>query len=214
MRYLLTSLICLILISCNSHQSDGLQLATEFHTNYADEFIQNKELQKYSYNPRAQFYYLSDDESQTFRCLSSDSTELTIINFGGFDIFQREFELETDTLIPFKRAELVKEQTNFKLMVNDSLLIEIRSIGQDPIHYFRQLRQLIDEYGIVAYGQIRLGRIIRVYLSAYDYLLYFPTGYKIGEKQFEEYWRNKQKTGKQLDENWYYYKSEKPLDFG
>lgn len=66
----------------------------------------------------------------------------------------------------------------------------------------------------MTYGELRIGRIIEVYLTSQDYLLYFPTNYKIDEPQFEEYWRNKQKQGKQLDENWFYYKADESLDFG
>ena len=214
MRFLLITIFCLALYSCNSPKQDGWQLATKFHENHATQFIENQELLKYSYNPRSQFYYTTDDESRTFRCLNRDTIALIIINFGGFDIFQSEFELELETLVSFGRAELIKDSTSFKLIVNDSIPIKIISFGKDPIQYFVQLRQLIDEYRIVTYGKLRIGGIVEVYLTAFDYLLYFPTDYKIEEQQFEEYWRMKQKNGKKLDENWYYYKSEKPLDFG
>ena len=137
-----------------------------------------------------------------------------IINFGGFDIFQQEFEIELDTIIEFGIAELVKKPTDFELTVNDTTSIKILSIGKDPIQYFGKLRQMIYEYGIVTYDQTRLGGIIRVHLTAYDYLIYFPTDYKIEEQKFNDHWRDKQKNGKKLDKNWYYYKSEKPLDFG
>ncbi len=216
MRFLLVTIFGLTFYSCNSpkQDQDGWKLATEFHANCATEFIQNDELQKYSYNPRSQFYYLSDDESRTFRCLNRDSVELLIINFGSFDVFQREFKIKLDTIIDFERAKLVKELTDFRLVMNDTVSVKIKSIGKDPVLYFSQLRKTIREYGIITYGQIRLGGIIKVYLTAYDYLIYFPTGYKIEEQHFEEYWQNKKKSGKKLDNNWYYYKSKKPLNFG
>ncbi|MBR11379.1 MAG: hypothetical protein CMP48_27345 [Rickettsiales bacterium] len=213
MRLLITSILFVFLNSCGTTQRDGWQLASEFHSNYANEFIQNTELLKYSYGPRMQFYYNPIHDKQTFRCWYHNS-KLSVFNFGGFNIFQEEFQLKLDTLFAFKNIEFYHNQSELRLMVNDSIQVKIISFSSDPINYFEQLREQINEYGIVTYGKLRIGGIVEVYLTAYDYLLYFPTNLKIDEPQFEEHWRNKQKQGKQLDSNWFYYRSNKPLDFG
>jgi hypothetical protein len=191
-----------------------LQLASEFHSNYANEFIQNTELLKYSYNPRAHFYFNTFNEDPTFRALIHDTTELRVIIFKNQNRFLEEFGIELDTFPTFGRATIWTEDGELKLQANDSQTVEIIRYDKNPLQHFKQLKKLVNKYGIVTYGELLIGGIVRVYLTAYDYLLYFPTNYNIDEQQFEEHWRNKQKQGKQLDENWFYYKSDEPLDFG
>jgi len=214
MRFLLTTIILFLLNSCGTSQQDGWQLAYAFYENYADEFIQNEELIKYSYNPRSHFYFNTLNDAPTFRGIIHDTTQLRIIIFENSDRFLEEFGIELDTTTSFGRATVRKVNGELKLLADDNLNIEILKIKTDPLLYFIQLKKLVDKYGIVTYSELRICGIIEVYLSAFDYLLYFPTNYKINEPQFEELWRNKQKQGKQIDQNWYYYKSDEPLDFG
>src|SRR5690606_20135512 len=110
----------------------------------------------------------------------------------------------------FGQATIWNENGELKLQVNDSQTHDIIRYDMNPLEHFKQLQKLVNKYGIVTYGELRIGGIIEVYLTAQDYLLYFPSNYKIDEPQFEEHWRNKQKQGKQLDENWFYYKSDEP----
>ncbi len=206
--------LTILLNSCGTTQQDGWKLASEFHENYANEFIHNEELLKYIYNPRAHFYFNTHDEAPTFRALIHDTTELRVIIFENQDRFIQEFKLELDTFPSFGEATVRRENGELKLVVDDSLEIEILNFEKDPLTHFKKLRKLINKYGIVTYGKLRIGGIIEVYITANDYLLYFPANYKIEEPQFDERWRKKQKKGKQLDQNWFYYHSDKPLDFG
>ncbi len=214
MKIRIASILLLTMFSCNLKREDGWQLATEFYEQYSHEFIKNGELLKYSYDPRTQFYYLTKNESKSFRCIARDSVELLIINLGGVHLFQHEFGIELDTAIEFSRAFLRNEKESLLLTLNDSIQINLFASKTNPVAYFNELKNLIEKYGIVTYGEIRLGGIIEVYLTAYDYLLYFPTDFKIEEEHFYQHWMNKRKNGRKLDENWYYYQSEKPLDFG
>lgn len=215
MRLLITSIFFVVLNSCGTTQRDGWQLASEFHANYAIEFIQNSDLLKYSYNPRSQFYFNPAIDSQTFRCWYFDSTELRILIYDNFSLFNSEFGLELDSSFSFNRATLIKKQDQLFLTINDETTkVAVRSVSKNPIDYFKSLKEDINKYGIVTYSELRIGGIIRVYLTAYDYLLYFPTNFQIDEPQFRERWSNKRKQGRKLDENWFYYRANKPLDFG
>jgi len=214
MRLMITSIFLILLNSCGTSQRDGWQLASKFHTNYANEFIQNTELLKYSYNPRAHFYFNTFNEDPSFRALIHDTTELRVIIFENQNLFLEEFGLILDTFPIINWATIWMENGELKLNVNDSLTIEIIRFNKNPLEYFKQLKKLINKYGIVTYGEQQFGGIISVYLTAYDYLIYYPTNYNITKPQFEEHWRNKQKNGRKLDKNWYYYKSEKALDLG
>ncbi|MGE0932641.1 hypothetical protein [Peijinzhouia sedimentorum] len=214
MRLLVTSIFLAFLNSCGTTQRDGWQLASEFHANYANEFIQNEELLRYSYNPRAHFYFNTHDEGPTFRALVHDTTQIRVIIFEDQDRFIQEFGLELGTLPTFGQATIWKENGELKLQVNDSQTLKIIRYDRNPLEHFKQLKKLVNKYRIVTYSELRIGGIIEVYLTAQDYLLYFPSNYIIDQPQFEEHWRNKQKQGKQLDENWFYYKSDEPLDFG
>lgn len=214
MRLLIISIFLIFLSSCGTTKRDGWQLASEFHTDYANEFILCTELLKYSYNPRSHFYFNTYNEDPTFRAMIHDTTQLRVIIFENQNRFQEEFGLELDTFPTFGRATFWTENGELKLQVNDSQIIEIIRYEKNPLEHFKQFKKLVKKYGIVTYGELRIGGIVSVHLTAYDYLLYFPTNYNIDEPQFEELWRNKQKQGKQLDENWFYYKSDEPLEFG
>lgn len=199
--------------SCNSEQPDGWQLANEFHEKYASEFVSDKELLKYNYNPRTHFFYLNKNDS-SFRCIVRDSAELLIINFDGFDIFKNEFGIEIDSSITFKRGFFTKDNSTLTLAINDTTSIGGISYRIDPISYFAELNGKVQKYGIVTCGRLRIGGIIQVYLTATDYLLYFPSDLDIEKEHFNAHWRNKKSNGQPLDLNWYYYKAEQPLDFG
>ena len=110
-----------------------------------------------------------------------------------------------------------------KVINSDTIKSDIKTIGDfkipknlmsDPIQYFSQLDKERENYGIVDFSRLRIGEIIEINFSATDYLLYFPPGSKIEEKQFRDYWNKKMKEGKKLDDNWYYYTRERPLDNG
>lgn len=217
MRILLAYIILILLNSCGANQRediDGWQLASDFHTKYANEFIQNDELIKYSYNPRSHFYLNTFDEGPSFRALIHDTTKLRVVIFENQGRFIEEFGFDLDTFPTFDRATVWTENGELKIQVDGHLNLNVLNIEKNPLEQFNQFKKLLTKYGIVTYGELRIGRIIRIYFTAYDYLLYFPTNYKIDQSQFEEYWRNKKKQGKQLDQNWYYYQSDKPLDFG
>jgi hypothetical protein len=214
MRFLITFIFIILLTSCGTTQQDGWQLASEFHEKYANEFIQNEELLKYSYNPRVHFYFNTHNDRPTFRALIHDTTQLRVIIFQNQDRFLKEFGIELDTFLTFSRATIYNENEELKLQANDSLNPEILKFDRNPLEHFNQLKNLVNKYGIVTYGELPIGGIIKVYLTAYDYLIYFPTNYQIDKPQFEEHWRTKEKQGKRLDNNWVYYRSDKPLDFG
>lgn len=210
-------ILLVVTCSCDPEPPDGWILANEFYKRHASEFIENQELLKYSYNPRSHFFYninRINDIDSSFRCIIRDSTELLVINFGGFDIFKAEFGIELDSSFSFKGGEFTNEGNSFILTVNDSVRINILAFKTNPIKYFTELKRNVENFGIVTYGELRIGGIIEVYLTGTDYLLYFPSNMNIDQEHFDEYWKNKKSKGRMINLNWYYYEAERPLDFG
>lgn len=202
-------ILSLVTCSCTPEAPNGWVLANEFYEVHASEFIGNKELLKYSYNPRSQFLYNVNhvnDIDSSFRCIIRDSTELLLINFDGFDIFKHEFGIELDSSFSFKRGE--------KFSINDSVRANILALKTNQIKYFTELKRNVEDFGIVTYGELRIGGIIEVYLTGTDYLLYFPSDMNIDQEHFDQYWENKKSKGRMIDLNWFYYEAERPLDFG
>ena len=129
--------------------------------------------------------------------------------------------LKTDSMYYILELELYVHPN--KVVNSDTIKANIKTIGNytisknlmgDPIKYFAQLDKERGNYGIVDFRRLRIGEIIEINFSATDYLLYFPTDSKIEKKQFQDFWDEKMKEGKKLDDNWYYYKRERPLDNG
>lgn len=210
-------ILLMVTCSCDPESPDGWILANEFYERHASEFIENQELLKYSYNPRSQFFYNVNhvnDIDSSFRCIIRDSTELLLINFDGFDIFKHEFGIELDSSFSFKRGEFTNEGNFFKFSINDSVRANVLALKTNPIKYFTKLKRKVEDFGIVTYGELRIGGIIEVYLTGTDYLLYFPSDMNIDQEHCDQYWENKKSKGRMIDLNWYYYEAERPLDFG
>lgn len=210
-------ILLMVTCSCDPESPDGWILANEFYERHASEFIENQELLKYSYNPRSQFFYNVNhvnDIDSSFRCIIRDSTELLLINFDGFDIFKHEFGIELDSSFSFKRGEFTNEGNFFKFSINDSVRANVLALKTNPIKYFTKLKRKVEDFGIVTYGELRIGGIIEVYLTGTDYLLYFPSNMNIDQEHCDQYWENKKSKGRMIDLNWYYYEAERPLDFG
>jgi len=204
------------LIACNKAKIDGWKIANEFHSKHANEFIENNELLRYSYSPRMQFDLQSESDTVIRAHILKDNTMLLLNLNLGTEYFLSEFGIELDSSFSMRSITITITKTKGLLtfVANDSVPIKVLSYKIDPLEYFTNLKADIEKYKIVTYHKLRIGEIVEVYLTGTSYLLYFPEDLNIKEPHFEDYWIKKKARGKKLDKNWYYYESDKPLDFG
>jgi len=233
-------LTIILLISCGLSSCDKtpdnfgrLQSMTFFKT-HTDNFLKS-ELLKYDYNPRTQ-YSLSVNDTLVYRAiLQQEDNELVGVFYdSSFALFAGQFKIPIDTNSTWDRLYLQTNSTHYKLELelfthpskiinSDTVNGDIKTTGNysipkslmsDPIQYFNDLDKERVKYGIMDFRKLRIGGIIEVNFSPTDYLLYFPTNSKIEEKRFQDFWDKKIKEGEKLDDNWYYYKRERPMDNG
>jgi hypothetical protein len=206
----------------------------KFFKEHTDSFLKS-ELLKYDYNPRSQFS-LSTNDTLVYRALLRQEYHEFVGIFGdkGFGVFAREFKIPIDTNTEWERLDLKADSTQYtlelelyshsnKVINSDTIKADIKTNGSysiprnlmnDPFRYFSGLDKERKNYGIMDFRKLRIGGIIEVNFSPTDYLLYLPSDTKIEEKRFQDFWEKKLREGKKLNENWYYYKRERPLDNG
>jgi len=231
MRTILTFVVIFI-NSTFSFPSDknvkGFVLAMKFYNNYATDFL-NSDLIKFNYHPRTQYDFLTD--SNSYRVLVKDENNISII---GFIEFAKSFNLPLDTIVDYYWASLkcvnslyILELGNNKFTDYQYLQEKIKKsiktetkyeftenvIDDNPLKFFNNLEKLRIKYGIINIKNIKAVGVVEIYFSSTDYLIYFPSDLIIDIK-YQEYWDKKKKEGKKLDDNWYYYESDKPLDVG
>lgn len=232
--------IILLIISCGLSSCDktpdnfGYEQAMTFFNLHADNFLKS-ELLKYDYNLRTQ-YSLSVDDALVYRAILRPENNEFVGVFGknGSEVFARQFKIPIDTNSAWSRLYLKTDSKHYilelelyshtnKVVNSDTIKVDIKTTGNysipvnlmdDPFKYFSIIDNERKNYGIVDFRKLRIGGIIEVNFSITDYLLYFPSDGKIEGKQFQDYWNKKIKEGKKLDNNWYYYKRERPLDNG
>lgn len=213
----------------------GYNNSLKFVETFADRFLES-ELFKYDYDVRTQ-YALSVSDTLKYRAfVKQESSELTAMFYddNGFELFRIQFHIQLEMGSKWEELRLTREGRGFNLEVEryeslkaivnmDTASGTVKTVGKymipeglmsDPIAYFQTIDKERERYGIVNLRKLRIGGIVELYFSATDYLLYFPNKMVIEEKQFQDYWNKKIKEGKQLNRNWYYYKSERPLDNG
>lgn len=232
MKVNLLIIICftLLLNSCAEQKNDnGFEKAKNFFNKYTKEFVQS-ELYKFTYHPRTQYDLISND-SNSFRVLVYEKNELRVINSFGFISM---FNLPVDTNYLDVEALFRNENSGYELVIEKfgraEYTISERTIEKitrteieyyfpkeiienNPIEYFKELEEIRNKFGIINYFRVFNSKVYRLYFSSYDYLVYIPDNFQ-SEKEYKDYWEKELKKGKKLDDNWYYYKSDEPLDVG
>ena len=233
-------LIIILIISCGLSSCDktpdnfGYEQSMTFFKEHTDKFLKS-ELLKYAYNPRTQYSVTTNDTLIYRAFLRREDNELVgVFRQRGFEVFARQFKIPIETNTTWDGLTLKSDSSNYilelglythpdKVINSDTIKADIKTIGNysipknlmiDPIQYFSKLDKEREVYGIVDFSKLRIGKIVEINFSATDYLLYFPPDSEIEERQFQDYWDKKMKEGKKLDDNWYYYKRERPLDNG
>jgi len=211
------------------NNENGYKKAINFYNKYTKEFIQS-ELYKFKYHPRTHYDLISND-SNSFRVLVYEKNELRVLNSFGFISM---FNLPVDTNYLNVEALFRNKNTGYELVIekfeHTEYLISERTIEKtirteikydipkdiikvNPIEYFNEFERLRKKFGIINYFRAFNSKVIRLYFSSYDYLIYIPDNFQL-EMEYNGYWEKKLGKGKKLDDNWYYFKSDKPLDVG
>jgi len=104
--------LLLLLQSCSwNHKDIGFEKALNFYNTHSTEFL-NSELYKFSYHPRTQYDFITQD-STSFRILIRDRKELLILNSLGFI---KMFNLPVDTF--YKDDRTIFSSDNFAFRMN------------------------------------------------------------------------------------------------
>ncbi|MBI9038476.1 MAG: hypothetical protein JEY97_10115 [Bacteroidales bacterium] len=225
--FILIILIEILIYSCvEIDDNRGYEKVLKFHEKYSDEFL-NSELNKFNFHIRTMYDYKVHD-SISFRVLMRENVELLIINPYGFIetfnlpvdtnyIYDRAFFKKEDSLYLFrienynlKRYNVSKESVEKKIRTKIEYKFPIESIKNNPIEYFSELDTLRKKFGIFKFKESS-NKVLTIYFSRFDYLMYIPKNIQFEENN-KDYWDKKLRAGKRLDDNWYYYKSKKPLE--
>lgn len=226
------AIICTLGGCDRTQDTAGYDRAVTFVNAHAASFMKS-ELLKYDYGLRLQ-YIRSTGDTSVYRALfrAEDNKLLVSFDKSGWQVFEHQFRIPLGTNAGWSRLVLHRDSTHFhfdlemhtypdSVISADTIKVSLYTAGDysvpvnlmdDPIAYFSRLDQERGKYGVGTYNRLRIGGIMELNFSPTDYLLYFPTDFKIGEQQFRDTWNKEMKRGKKLDDNWYYYRRDKPLD--
>ena len=232
MKLKLLILICFVLLinSCTETDTEiGYKKALNFYEKHTKEFF-DSELNKFRYHPRTQYDLIVND-SNSYRVLVKENKELFVINPYGFI---KMFNLPVDSnymhdkaFLNYENSEFIFEIENYEwidysvsdktiektIITNIKYVFPKETIKNNPIKYFDNLEKLRNKFGIVNYYRTFDSKVIWIYFSSFDYLIFIPDNFQF-EKEYKDYWEKELKNGKKFDDNWYYFKSEEPLDVG
>jgi hypothetical protein len=205
MKTILSYIIfALMMTSCNQekeHLSFAQEKADKFIENYTNAFLNDKDLLKYSYHPRAQFsnatdsfniysVFLREDELR-IHCFSDSCMLTEAFNYAPLILSKGSYRLKQDSIV---------EEISY-----DSIKLKLHRFKSDPPEYFSELKNRIERYGIFAYVQKADQSFTKVYLTNEYYLLHTEEI----EKEI-----NQDRIVKSYNDNWYLVKMERPMDLG
>jgi hypothetical protein len=175
--------------------------ADQFVEMYANEFLQDTELLKYSYHPRAQFTY-EQDFLNNYRIFPKDN-EIGLICFS--DSCQLKESFNNSPLKLSKGRYTLKQDSIFTELNYDSTTFQIHYFKRNPEDYFNGLKKRLQKYGVFAYSKSKDKSFVKVYLSVQYYLVYS----KDVENDI-----NDDEIIKSYNDNWYFVKMKRQMDLG
>ncbi|MBN7813724.1 hypothetical protein J0A68_22410 [Algoriphagus sp. H41] len=205
MRTSITYLIIVtLLISCDQEKrllKYSQEKADQFVEMYADEFLKDTVLLRYSYHPRAQFIF-GQDSSNNYRIFPRE-TEIRMICFS--DSCELTESFNEAPLKLSKGSYTLKQDSIFTELSYDSTTFQIHHFKRNPIDYFNGLKKQLEKYGAFAYSESKDKSFIKVYLSVQYYLIYS----KDAENDI-----NEDEILKSYNDNWYFVKMKRQMDLG
>jgi len=197
-------ILAMLLISCNEEKrflEYSQEKADHFVEMYSAEFLQDTELLRYSYHPRAQFTF-GRGTSNNYRIFPRDN-EIELICFSDSCELTESFN-NTSLKVSNGRYSL-KQDSIFTELGYDSTTCKIHEFKQKPEDYFNGLKKRLEKYGVFAFSQSKDKSFVKVYLSVHYYLVYS----KDVENDI-----NEDEILKSYNNNWYFVKMKRQMDLG
>ncbi len=197
-------IIALVLTSCNEEQrllNYSQEKADQFIEKYAEEFLEDEELLRYSYHPRAQFTYIQDSTNNYGIFLREN--EIRLICFS--DSCELKELFNKSPLILLNGTYTLKQDSIITEISYNSSTIKFHSFVINPEDYFNGLKNRIEKYGVFAYSESKDKSFVKVYLSVQYYLIHTK------EVQPDI---NKDDIIKSYKDNWYFVKMKRQMDLG
>ncbi len=197
-------LLAILLISCNEEKrlfEYSQQKAIRFVEMYSAEFLQDTELLKYSYHPRAQFTY-EKDTSNNYRIFPRDNEILLICISDSCELTE---SFNNTPLEVSKGRYFLKQDSIFTEISYDSTTFKVHDFKQNPEDYFNGLKERIERYGVFAYSESTDKSFLRVYLSVQYYLIFSNN---------VENDINEDEILNSFNDNWYFVKMKRQMDLG
>jgi hypothetical protein len=197
-------IIVTLLLSCNQekkHLDYAQEKADNFIKKYATEFINDSELLRYDYHPRAQFTN-GQDSTNRYRVFPREN-EIRLICFSDSCKLSEPFNKRTLRLQ--KGTYTLKQDSIFTELTYDSSTVEINPFKINPEDYFNRLKNRLEKYGVFALSESNDKSFIKVYFSVQYYL--------INSKEVQKDIHNDEII-KTYNDNWYFVKMKSPMDLG
>ena len=197
-------ILAMLLISCNEEKrllEYSQEKADQFLEMYSAEFLQDSELLRYNYNPRAHFTHGQND-SNIYRIIVRDN-EIRLICFS--DSCELTESFNDKPLKVSKGKYFLKQDSIFTEHSYDSTTIKIHDFKQNPEEYFNGLKKQLEKYGVFGYSKSTDKSFVKIYLSVQYYL--------INSKNVEND-INEDEIIKSYENNWYFVKMKRQMDLG
>jgi len=197
-------IIALMMTSCNQekeHLSFAQEKADEFIENYANDFLNDEDLLKYSYHPRSQFSRATDSVNIYSVFLREDA--LGVHCFSDSCMLNEAFN--DAPLILLKGSYRLKQDSIVEEISYDQIKLKLHRFKSDPSIYFSELKNRIERYGIFAYVQKADQSFTKVYLTNEYYLIHTE---EINKGIYQD------QIISSYNDSWYLVKMERPMDLG
>lgn len=169
---------------------------------YANDFLENDSLLKYSYNRRSKFNSNVNDSNAFGVSVWENHVKLHCLSrVCHLD------EIFTDSALVLSKGQYILKPDSIGFRHSyDSLAMKQYSFKVDPLRYYTVLENLIHEYKIFGFYKNPESHVIWVYLSSEYYLIYNPS--------LESFKNKDDEVLKDYGNGWLYLKLSQPLDLG
>ncbi len=204
----LTIMLLVICGGCTNY--DGLNHAVKasdkFVEDYADEFLANAELLKYTYNPRIQFFHDGNDSNDYMVFVHPDG--LRLMCHTSCCLIDDSFG-KIEPIYLDKGTYIFKKDTIITIHQRDTVRNYYRDFTRDNYLVFKNLKDKISKFGIIGYFRPPSKQYVKVYVNTKYYLLHMKDFNKMDRFGFE-----KDFLIREYKNGWKLLKAERPLDLG
>lgn len=198
-----------VIVSCNDskikifNKVEKTLYSDIFFSKYRLDFLKS-DLTKFSFDPRMQFSYPSNNNA-IYRVLIFRDSSLRI--FGTAE-FSKVFNVRIDT---FFKSDVILSKYNKESYIlksaygeeSGTYLISKKKQSNNIVDYFLTLKKLLEKFRILEISVHPSVNTIEIIFSDHDYLIYKPDSLIFKDSENKDFMKYLFKNGKQLDKNWY-----------